>query len=226
VRDNFDAPTINQIIAADYSTVENVQSNAAFDVTVLALTRDTEYDTYCFARDRGTENGAVSPNPGNDISFAAVLATKRDKHTVGDSTAPFLPEPPQTSGFTPLQSASGVGIQETFVFTFSEDVTTSSSVQSSPGSHFIKFYDIDGSGANDKQIDFNDLGTTDGTITIINNVLTVTWANTYNLYAANNYDVVIDPGDLVDINNNAFPGLGGSSRNTDPNKQVYTFTTA
>ena len=95
VRDNFDAPTINQIIAADYSAVET-SSNTGFNVVILALTRDTEYDTsarsfssstrrrsrppaycrYCFARDRGTENGAVSPNPGNDITFATVLSTK------------------------------------------------------------------------------------------------------------------------------------------------------
>merc|ERR1719398_359959 len=104
VRDNFDPPTINQIIAADYSAVETT-ANTNFDVVILALTRDTEYDTYCFARDRGTENGAVSPNPGNDISFAAVLNSKRDVHSIGDSTPPTIPVPPNPTGFLPPQNA-------------------------------------------------------------------------------------------------------------------------
>merc|ERR1719487_748101 len=156
VRDNFDAPTINQIIAADYSAVQSL-SNTPFDVNVNDLTRDTEYDTYCFARDRGTENGAVSPNPGNDIAFSTVLVSKRDVHTIGDSTPPSIPIPPNPTGFQPPQNSVGIGIQETFVFTFSEDVTMSSAFTAS--SAYIRFYDMDNTGTNNKQIDFNEPST-------------------------------------------------------------------
>jgi hypothetical protein len=225
VRDNFDAPTINQIIAADYSTVM-LNSNTPFDVLITDLTRDTEYDTYCFARDRGTENGAVSPNPGNDISFASVLVSKRDVHSVGDSTSPTIPVPPNPTGFQPPQNSVGIGTQETFVFTFSEDVTTSQAVQANPASAFVKFYDIDNTGANSKQIDFNYGATTDGSIVIVNNVMTVTFESSYFLNAATNYDVELADGVLVDSANNPFPGLGGAtSSNTNPNRITYAVQT-
>jgi hypothetical protein len=224
VRDNFDAPTINQIIAADYSAVET-GANQPFNVVILALTRDTEYDTYCFARDRGTENGAVSPNPGNDITFATVLSTKRDVHTIGDSTYPFIPEPPQSSGFVPAQSTSGVNNQETIVLTFSEDITTSNDVQSDPATYSLQFYDVTGSGSNNRAIDFSS-GNSAGLITIVNNVMTIDFDAGYSLNPSTQYDVVVDPGVLVDLANNPFPGLGDATRNTDPLKQVYSFTTA
>jgi hypothetical protein len=223
VRDNFDAPTINQIIAADYSTVQ-ILSNTLFDVLIQDLTRDTEYDTYCFARDRGTENSAVSPNPGNDISFASVLDSKRDVHSIGDSTPPTIPVPPNPTGFQPPQNAVGIGTQETFVFTFSEDITTNSGLN--PATAWITFYDMDNAGTNDKKIDFNHGATTDGTITIVNNVMTVTWEASYFLDGNTNYDVQLAEGILVDTANNPFPGLGGpSSPNTNPNRITYTVQT-
>jgi hypothetical protein len=225
VRDNFDAPTINQIIAADYSTVQTL-SNTAFDVLIEDLTRDTEYDTYCFARDRGTENGAVTPNPGNDISFSAVLDSKRDVHSIGDSTPPSIPVPPNPTGFSPPQNSVGIGTQETFVFTFSEDITTSATVQANPSSAVIKFYDLDNTGANSKQIDFNYGATNDGTITIVNNVMTVTFEASYFLSAATNYDVELAEGVLVDAASNPFPGLGGAtSTNTNANRITYAVQT-
>jgi hypothetical protein len=223
VRDNFDAPTINQIIAADYSNVET-GSTTPFDVVILALTRDTEYDTYCFARDRGTENGGVSPNPGNDITFDTVLTTKRDVHTIGDSTMPYIPEPPATTGFSPAQSTTGVNIQETIVLTFSEDVQLSSTVIASPASNQVLFHDM--AGSNHAAIDFNFGDTTDGLIDIVNNVVTITFDTNYNLQAGTHYDVVIDPGVFVDLANNEFPGLGMPARNSHSLAQVYQFTTA
>jgi hypothetical protein len=221
VRDNFDPPTINQIIAADYSAVETT-ANTNFAVTILALTRDTEYDTYCFARDRGTENGGVSPNPGNDITFATVLTTKRDVHTIGDSTFPYIPEPPAATGFSPAQSVTGVGIQETLVLTFSEDVTTSAAADNNPSSTFFRFKDIT-AGTQDRSIDFNHPSTDDGQITIVNNVVTITFHTDHSLAGSNHYDIRLSPGILMDMSGNAFPGLG--TDNSDPNAQTYQFTT-
>jgi hypothetical protein len=222
-RDNFDAPTINQIIAADYSAVQSL-SNTPFDVNVNDLTRDTEYDTYCFARDRGTENGAVSPNPGNDIAFSTVLVSKRDVHTIGDSTPPSIPIPPNPTGFQPPQNSVGIGIQETFVFTFSEDVTMSSAFTAS--SAYIRFYDMDNTGTNNKQIDFNEPSTNDGTVSIVNNVMTVTWEASYQLNANTNYDVQLADGVLEDAAGNAFPGLGGATApNTNANRISYAVKT-
>jgi hypothetical protein len=222
-RDNFDAPTINQIIAADYSAVQSL-SNTPFDVNVNDLTRDTEYDTYCFARDRGTENGAVSPNPGNDIAFSTVLVSKRDVHTIGDSTPPSIPIPPNPTGFQPPQNSVGIGIQETFVLTFSEDVTMSSAFTAS--SAYIRFYDMDNTGTNNKQIDFNEPSTNDGTVSIVNNVMTVTWEASYQLNANTNYDVQLADGVLEDAAGNAFPGLGGATApNTNANRISYAVKT-
>merc|ERR1712176_193026 len=54
VRDRFDPPTINQVIAASFFSVTTA-ANDPFTVRVENLERDTEYDAYCHARDRGTE---------------------------------------------------------------------------------------------------------------------------------------------------------------------------
>ena len=166
----------------------------------------------------------MSPNPGNDIAFSTVLVSKRDVHTIGDSTPPSIPIPPNPTGFQPPQNSVGIGIQETFVFTFSEDVTMSSAFTAS--SAYIRFYDMDNTGTNNKQIDFNEPSTNDGTVSIVNNVMTVTWEASYQLNANTNYDVQLADGVLEDAAGNAFPGLGGATApNTNANRISYAVKT-
>jgi len=94
-------------------------ANQNFAVRVENLDRDTEYDMYCHARDRGTEtDGVADPagNPGNDVTFAHVLTTKRDIHTMGDST------PPTLVGVTPVHQATNIGLNPVLEMEFNEDV--------------------------------------------------------------------------------------------------------
>jgi len=119
VRDRFDPPTINQIIAASFYAVTTL-SNTDFTVQIQNLQRDTEYDVYCHARDRGTEvEYGVTPsagNPGNDVTHSHVLTTKRDIHTMGDSTPPII------TLVAPVHSESAVNIRPVFKITFNEDI--------------------------------------------------------------------------------------------------------
>jgi len=118
VRDRFDPPTINQIIAANFLSVMT-SSSTNFDVLVQNLLRDTEYDMYCHARDRGTEVDPGTPiagNPGNDVSNAHMLTTKRDIHTMGDSTAPVV------TSRTPVLGETNVGRNPVFTLQFNEDI--------------------------------------------------------------------------------------------------------
>jgi len=117
VRDRFAAPTINQIIAANFFSVQNA-ANTDFTLRIENLDRDTEYDVYCFARDSGTEVDTPysAGNPGNDVTFAHVLTTKRDIHTVGDST------PPVVVSVSPQHQATNVNIRPIFEIVFNEDV--------------------------------------------------------------------------------------------------------
>jgi hypothetical protein len=123
VRDRFDSPTINQIIAASFYAVTTL-ANTDFTVQVQNLERDTEYDVYCHARDRGTEvEYGVTPsagNPGNDVTHSHVLTTKRDIHTMGDSTPPII------NAVAPVHQETSVGIRPVFVITFNEDVQSGS----------------------------------------------------------------------------------------------------
>ncbi|CAE8687535.1 unnamed protein product, partial [Polarella glacialis] len=118
VRDNFNPPTINQIIAASFFSITTT-ANQDFTVQVQNLARDTEYDIYCHARDRGTEVDGVAPsagNPGNDVAFSHVLTTKRDIHTMGDSTAPSV------ISVTPIHQQTGVDKNPVFTIVFNEDI--------------------------------------------------------------------------------------------------------
>jgi hypothetical protein len=128
VRNRFDPPSINQIIAANFFST-TATANVNFDVQVENLERDTEYDVYCSARDRGTEEvGMVSPsagNPGNDVTHAQVLDTKRDIHTMGDSTSPIV------STIYPVHQQINVDMNPRVVITFNEDVKA--------GSGFVTF---------------------------------------------------------------------------------------
>jgi len=122
VRDRFDTPTINQIIAANFLS-ETTSAGQDFNVLVENLERDTEYDMYCHARDRGTEVDMGVPlagNPGNDVSAAHVLTTKRDIHTMGDSTAPII------TARVPVLAESDVALQPVFQLTFNEDIQAGS----------------------------------------------------------------------------------------------------
>jgi len=124
IRDRFDPPTINQVIAANFLTVQT-SSNTDFAVLVQNLERDTEYDVYCHARDRGTEvEYGVTPtpgNPGNDVTYDHMLTTKRDIHTMGDSTAPTI------VSVTPNHQATGVDQSPVFTIVFNEDIQASAS---------------------------------------------------------------------------------------------------
>jgi hypothetical protein len=119
VRDRFQPPTINQIIAANFPSITTLASTD-FDVVVENLQRDTEYDVYCHARDRGTEvEYGVTPsagNPGNDVTMSMVLTTKRDIHTLGDST------PPVITSYTPALAATAIPLRPVFEITFNEDI--------------------------------------------------------------------------------------------------------
>lgn len=91
------------------------------------LARDTEYDVYCFARDRGTEvEYGVTPsagNPGNDVTMSHVLTTKRDIHTLGDSTPPII------TSVTPVDGATSVSVSPVIEIVFNEDVQAVSGAQ-------------------------------------------------------------------------------------------------
>eukprot|EP00927_Polykrikos_kofoidii_P002778 TRINITY_DN11111_c1_g1_i1.p1 TRINITY_DN11111_c1_g1~~TRINITY_DN11111_c1_g1_i1.p1 ORF type:complete len:1928 (+),score=277.30 TRINITY_DN11111_c1_g1_i1:722-5785(+) len=123
VRDRFEVPTINQVIASGFFT-ETAAATVDFEVKVENLERDTEYDVYCHARDRGTEvEYGVTPlagNPGNDATAAALLTTKRDIHTMGDSTSPTI------TSVSPVHQSTGVGLNPIFEITFNEDIQAGS----------------------------------------------------------------------------------------------------
>jgi len=122
VRDRFDPPTINQIIAANFLSV-TTSAGTDFDVLVENLERDTEYDVYCHARDRGTEVEAGTPlagNPGNDVTHDHVLTTKRDIHTMGDSTAPIV------LSRMPVLGETNVDLNPVFTLNFNEDIQAGS----------------------------------------------------------------------------------------------------
>jgi len=85
------------------------------------MARDTEYDVYCHARDRGTEvdKAGGTPdagNPGNDATFDHVLTTKRDIHTMGDSTSPTL------VSVNPASGDINVVKQPKMTLVFNEDI--------------------------------------------------------------------------------------------------------
>jgi mannose/fructose/N-acetylgalactosamine-specific phosphotransferase system component IIB len=139
VRDGFDAPTSNQIIAANfYSTIAAGATD--FQVQIENLERDTEYDVYCHARDRGTEVEVGTPdtgNPGNDVTFTHVLSTKRDIHTKGDSTAPVV------ISVSPVHTATAVEIRPIFKIVFNEDVQAGTgSLKFQPASGSDILFDI------------------------------------------------------------------------------------
>lgn len=119
VRDQLTPPSINQIIAASFS---NTVTSASTDFTVQVqnLERDTEYDVYCHARDRGTEvEVGITPaagNPGNDVDHTHVLTTKRDIHTLGDSTAPIV------VSVSPAHMQTAVAVKPTLTIIFNEDI--------------------------------------------------------------------------------------------------------
>jgi len=133
VRDRFDPPTINQIIAANFLSI-TTQATTDFTVRIENLERDTEYDVYCHARDRGTEvEFGVTPsagNPGNDVTAAHVLTTKRDIHTMGDSTAPTIVT------VTPVNQQTGVDVNPVFEIVFNEDIQAGTTVS---GTSYVTF---------------------------------------------------------------------------------------
>lgn len=122
VRDQFVAPTINQIIAANFQAITTAASTN-FGVLVQNLERDTEYDVYCHARDRGTEVDPGVPlagNPGNDVSTSHMLTTKRDIHTMGDSTPPIIVSK------LPVLGDTSVATNPLFKLVFNEDIQAGS----------------------------------------------------------------------------------------------------
>lgn len=123
VRDRFTPPTINQIIAASFYSV-TTSAHTDFTVQVDNLARDTEYDMYCHARDGGTDVSIGTPaagNPGNDMTYSSILVTKRDIHTMGDSTAPTV------VSVKPLHQATSVSIDPIIEISFNEDIRAASS---------------------------------------------------------------------------------------------------
>lgn len=118
VRDMDTAPTINQVIAAGFS-IDVTMAHTEYGVDVKNLDRDTEYDVYCHARDRGTEVPSGVPaagNPGNDASSSHMLSTLRDIHTEGDSTKPVV------IGVTPPHGGTEAAAAFMYILQFNEDV--------------------------------------------------------------------------------------------------------
>lgn len=119
VLDRQPAPTLNQVIAAGFSM--EVEANSTVNVTISRLIRDTEYDTYCFARDDGTRSAKndtleVQFSTKNPISYDEVLASKHDAHVIYDSLPPVL------VSTDPRHNDFGVSTTPNITLTFNEDV--------------------------------------------------------------------------------------------------------
>merc|ERR1712048_1221344 len=75
---------------------------------------------YCHSRDRGTEvEYGTTPdagNPGNDATWDQLLGTKRDIHTMGDSTSPTI------VSVTPVHQETGTSCRPVFEIVFNEDI--------------------------------------------------------------------------------------------------------
>jgi hypothetical protein len=206
VRDQFDPPTINQVIAASFLNVVTANPPPSFTVLVDNIQRDTEYDVYCHARDRGTEVVfGVTPaagNPGNDITYSAMLETKRDIHTMGDSTAPVV------TATSPVHAATNIAINPAFSLTFNEDIQA--------GTGHVVF----SAGASTVSLDITqaNTGTCTGpshaVLSINNNILTADFGpcTSSSLAASTTWYVSMAAGVLKDtsLNQNVAPAFGSS----------------
>jgi hypothetical protein len=209
VRDQFDPPTINQVIAASFYSL--TLSTSSFTVLVDNLVRDTEYDMYCHARDRGTEvsNNVPAGNPGNDITYSAMLDTKRDIHTMGDSSGP------QITATSPILGATGVSTQPLVQITFNEDIQVPTSCQT-PATCLVTFTPSSGTTLT---LDVNDVNTGvcsgQATIGISNNVLSMDFGacGGTNLGNSNTYYVNFVSGVFADtsLNQNPVPAFGSGN---------------
>jgi hypothetical protein len=155
--------------------------------TEATLTPDVEYDTYCYAVD-------ASRNP---ISQDAVSATRRHIHTLGDST------PPVIIAFSPINGTLGVSQTPTLEFTFDEDI------QIGAGNMVIT------DGVNDLTVTIH-LSDPDGTLSILNQVLTFVPAGATMLQTLTTYRVTMSPNLVKDSTGNNFAGLADNE---------YFFTT-
>ena len=155
--------------------------------TEASLTPDVEYDTYCFAVDASR----------NAISLSAVAATKRDIHTLGDTT------PPTIVAFSPVSGSLGVSVTPTLEFTFDEDIVVGA------GNMVIT------DGVNSLTITIH-LTDPDGTLSVLNQVLTFVPSVSTSLTTSTAYRVTMDAGLVRDSSDIAFAGLAD---------HVYTFTT-
>jgi len=210
VRDQFTPPSINQIIAASFSSTV-LTAATDFTVQVQNLIRDTEYDVYCHARDRGTEVdvGLSAGNPGNDVDSAHVLTTKRDIHTMGDST------PPSVVSVSPAHQQTGVLSKPTFTIVFDEDIQA--------GSGNVVFTPQTGSPISMDISNVNTGTCAPAKLTIVLTTFTVDWSScgaSSPLSTSMNWYVSFVAGVLTDASpaTNLVPAFGASNS--------YYFTTA
>jgi len=137
----------------------------------------------------------------NGISATAILDTKRDIHTLDDTT------PPTIVTFSPENTVVGVA-RSGFVIqlTFSEDVEIGTGVND------LTITD----GSNSVTVSTN-TADPDGTFSLHNNVLTMTPDNLVQLSPSTAFRVIIGSGLVVDSRGNLFAGIPD---------HTYTWTTA
>eukprot|EP00928_Gymnodinium_smaydae_P040215 TRINITY_DN27306_c0_g6_i1.p1 TRINITY_DN27306_c0_g6~~TRINITY_DN27306_c0_g6_i1.p1 ORF type:complete len:5181 (-),score=906.80 TRINITY_DN27306_c0_g6_i1:179-15013(-) len=196
VLDGMPAPTANQILAAGYMT-DAPEGGGNVNVTIPDLSRDTEYDIYCFARDDGTKSAKNNTlelefSKKNAIGYNMVLSTKRDGHVIYDSQAPVL------LSTEPLHNAFGVIDQPNITLTFNEDV------KAGIGNVMLK-----SSGQSDILVPVTD-------ILFLNAVAKIVVENLsppVSLATGANWRVVVPDDAIVDLAGNAFAGIADGSYN-------------
>jgi len=186
VLDHMPAPTLNQVIAADFKT--EALDAGAVNVTVTNLMKDTEYDVYCFARDDGTKSASNSSmevllSTKNGVAYSTLLATKMDAHVIYDSLGPALLATDPVHGY--FQVASEVNL----TLTFNEDVQA--------GMGTITFR---ASGHSDVEVSAD-------SISVLNHIAQVPVAGAAALASGATWRVIVPSGVILDVEGNAFDGI-------------------
>jgi len=192
VLDQFPVPTINQVIAAGFQT--EAEDAGIVNVTVVSLSRDTEYDVYCFARDDGTKSARndtleVQFSRKNPVSSSTVISTKTDAHVIYDSLAPLL------LAMDPSNNAFQVDSPLNITLTFNEDVTAGD------GSLFLR-----ASGQSDVVVAAED-------IAYINRVALIIIDVGAALGAGMTWRVIVPEGLVIDTAGNPFGGIDDGAYN-------------
>jgi len=182
-------PSITQIVATGFKSSLTVGST---NVIIQGLTRDTEYDVYCFAQDDGTRSAAnnsveVALSRKNGIGYTDMVATKMDAHVIYDSTPPLL------LSTVPVHNAAGVGTMVNISLIFDEDIQAGNGTVDLLAS------------ASTVSIDSSDL-------VIYNRVVMIT-DSLHGGLSAGSWRVYVPAGVIEDIAGNSFAGIPDGSFN-------------